>query len=524
MAIKIILLVAFVAVTIGVGLYFRKRAKSVDNFVLGGRSLGPWLTAFAYGTTYFSAVVFVGYAGQFGWKYGSAAIWIGLANAFIGALLPWFVLGKRTRVMTQHLGSSTMPQFFGSRYNSKALKIGASMIVFIFLIPYTASLYNGLSRIFSVAFGIDYIYCIIGMALLTMIYVVVGGYVATAANDFIQGIVMLVGIVAVVAAVLSAKGGFMNALTDLSQVPADSGNMQGAYTSLLGPDPIGLLGVVLLTSLGTWGLPQIVHKFYVIKSEKTIKKGAIISTIFALIVSGGCYFVGSFGRLYADVVETGGKGVIFDSIIPNMVKGFPDILVGIVIILVLAASLSTLAGLVMTSSSTLTLDFLKGHIIKKEMKEKSQLIIIRAFVALFIVVSAVIAIVQYKYGSTITFIAQMMGISWGALAGAFLAPFLYGLYWKRASKIAVWCCFGFSAVWMILNFILNLCGIANVLGIFGSPINAGAFAMLAGLVIVPVVSLFTKAPPKESVDNCFSCYKGTILPKDEEPAAAEQSA
>ena len=103
MFIKIFLTIVFLAVMVGVGLYSRKQASSVDGFVLGGRSVGPWLTAFAYGTSYFSAVVFVGYAGQFGWKYGMSSTWIGVGNAVIGSLLAWLVLGKRTKMMTQHI-------------------------------------------------------------------------------------------------------------------------------------------------------------------------------------------------------------------------------------------------------------------------------------------------------------------------------------------------------------------------------------------------------------------------------------
>ena len=191
-----ILVICFFALMIGVGLYCRKKATSVDGFVLGGRSVGPWLTAFAFGTSYFSAVIFVGYAGQFGWNFGLASTWIGLGNAFIGSLLAWNILGRRTRVMTQHLNSKTMPDFFQKRYDSNALKIAASVIVFIFLIPYTASLYNGLSSLFAIAFDVPYWVCIAVMAVLTGVYVIFGGYMATAINDFIQGIVMLGGIVA----------------------------------------------------------------------------------------------------------------------------------------------------------------------------------------------------------------------------------------------------------------------------------------------------------------------------------------
>ncbi|MDR2884006.1 MAG: sodium:solute symporter [Deferribacteraceae bacterium] len=502
MFIKVSLLLIFFAVTIFIGFYFRKRASDVSGFVLAGRSVGPWLTAFAYGTSYFSAVVFVGYAGQFGWRFGTAATWIGLGNAFIGSLLPWIILGRRTRIMTHHLNSATMPEFFGSRFGSKAMKIGASIIIFVFLIPYTASLYNGLSRLFAMAFGVDFTVCIIAMAVLTGVYVIAGGYFATAVNDFIQGLVMLVGIIAVIAVVISNNGGFMGALEGLARVedPAVS-TAPGVFTSFFGPDPISLLGVIILTSLGTWGLPQMVQKFYSIKSEKAIAKGAVISTIFATIVSGGCYFLGSFGRLYSDVVDVKASG--FDSIIPTILSGLPDILVGIVVILVLSASMSTLSALVMTSASTFTLDFLRGNILK-EMSGKVQLLTIRLLIVVFIVISSIIATVQYKGG--ISFIAQLMGISWGALAGSFLAPLLYGLYWKRTSGAGVWCCFIFSTALMTLNIFFR----PSFPTILQSPINAGAFVMLAGFIIVPVVSLLTKAPDKKVVEAQFACYDETV--------------
>jgi SSS family transporter len=508
MLIKIVLLVLFFTVTITVGFYFRKRAASVNDFVLGGREVGPWLTAFAYGTSYFSAVIFVGYAGQFGWRFGTAATWVGLGNAFIGSLMPWVILGRRTRIMTHHLKSATMPEFFGSRYGSNALKIGASIIVFIFLIPYTASLYNGLSRLFEMAFGIDFLYCIIAMALITAVFVVVGGYLATAVNDFIQGIIMIIGIVAVNAAVLYSNGGFISTLTKLAQIKAVNvynTETPGVLTSFFGPDPLSLLGVIILTSLGTWGLPQMVARFYSIKSEKMISKGAVVSTLFGLIVAGGCYFLGSFGRLYAgsDKIATGPNGIIFDSIIPAMLSNFGDVLIGIVIVLVFAASISTLSSLVMASSSTLTLDFIKGNIIKK-MSDKKQLVIIRMLIVVFIIIASCIATIQYKGG--ISFIAQLMGVSWGALAGSFLAPFLYGLYWKRVTKPAVWCNFIFSTALMILNIFFR----STFPALLQSPINAGAFAMLTGLIIVPVVSILTKAPPKAAVDICFSCYEETV--------------
>ncbi len=507
MVIKVLMLVVFFGLMVGIGLYCRKNATDVNGFVLGGRSVGPWLTAFAYGTSYFSAVVFVGYAGQFGWKYGIAATWAGIGNTLLGSLLAWVVLGRRTRIMTQHLDSATMPEFFGKRFDSTALKIAASAIIFIFLIPYTASLYNGLSRLFGMAFDIDYSVCVVVMAILTGVYVIAGGYMATAINDFIQGIIMIFGICAVIAAVLSSQGGFLNALKGLAEVndPLVS-DTPGIFASFFGPDPLNLLGVVILTSLGTWGLPQMVQKFYAIKSEKSIDTGTVVSTFFALIVAGGCYFLGGFGRLFTDKlapvngVPTGG----FDAVVPTMLSGLPDILLAVVVILVLSASMSTLSSLVLTSSSTLTLDMLKGHVIK-DMDEKKQVFIMRCLIVVFIAISVVLAIIQYK--SSVTFIAQLMGVSWGALAGAFLAPFLYGLYWKGATKIACWASFLFSTVVMVANIFVR----SSFPTLLQSPINAGAFCMVAGLIIVPAVSLFTAKPDRKLVDDAFSCYEKKVL-------------
>lgn len=502
---KLVILIVYFVVLVGIGLYCRKHATDVKGFVLGGRSVGPWLTAFAYGTSYFSAVVFVGYAGQFGWKYGISATWAGIGNAIIGSLLAWVVLGRRTRIITQHLDSATMPQYFGQRFNNTALKIVASVIIFIFLIPYTASLYNGLSRLFGMAFDIDYSVCIVLMACLTAIYVIAGGYMATAINDFIQGIIMLFGIVAVIAAVIISKGGFMAAYEGLAQISDETvSSAPGTFASFFGPDPLNLLFVVILTSLGTWGLPQMVQKFYAIKDEESIKKGTIISTLFALVVSGGCYFLGGFGRLFSDQIDVVANG--YDSIIPTMLQNLSPILIALVVILVLSASMSTLSSLVIASSSTLTIDFLKDNFIKN-MSEKRQVLMMRVLIVVFIAISAIIALVQYK--SSVTFIAQLMGISWGALAGAFLAPFLYSLYWKKTTVASCWVCFIFGSVLMIVDMIGNLGGPVLLPAIMRSPINCGAIAMLAGLIIVPVVSLITPKPDPKMVEETFACYDKT---------------
>ena len=508
--VKILFIVLFFAVTIFIGFYCRKKATNSNDFVLGGRNVGPWLSAFAYGTSYFSAVVFIGYAGSFGWEFGVSALWIGLGNALVGSWLAWALLGRKTRIMTQHLNSSTMPNFFAKRFNSEKLRIIAAIIVFVFLIPYTAALYNGLAYLFNVTFSADvpYFVWILIISIVTAVYVIIGGLMSTAVNSFIQGIIMLIGISLVVVCALNLNGGLMESLKALATKPGVGG---WEFASLFGPDPVHLLFVVLLTSLGCWGLPQMVGKFYSIKNENQIRKGSVISTAFAIVVAGGCYFLGGFGRLFANAKSA--------TIIPDIVSSLNVVVVAIVIVLVLAASMSTLSGLVHTSAATVVFDLMDD---KKKMPEKKRMTWLRVFVLVFIVVSAGMAIFQYYGPKELTKdIASLMGISWGAISGAFIGPFLFGLYWKKTTKASVYVSFivGISLAVLSLVLSLTLTGDArsyvqwrvNGLLFFdlADSIYMGVLAMVLSLVIVPLVSLFTKKP--ENVEEIFKCYSQKVV-------------
>ena len=521
MLVKIVLTALFLAVMVAVGVYSRKHSRSVEGFVLGGRSVGPWLTAFAYGTSYFSAVVFVGYAGQFGWKYGLSSTWIGVGNAVIGSASAWLVLARRTRLMTQHIQSRTMPDFFGTRFDSEWLRVVASVIAFVFLIPYTAGVYMGISKLFELGFGsaIPYEFWALIMAVLTAVYVILGGYKATAINDFIQGVIMLFGITAVICVVLHHQGGFSEAVAKLGQLTPNADDLAGkgaalyqvrepgVFTSWFGPNAMSLLGVVVLTSLGTWGLPQMVGKFYSITDESAIRRGMLISTFFALVVAGGCYFLGGFGRLFRETAFSVDKGkFVFDTIVPQMLANLPEALMALVMLLVLSASMSTLASLVLTSSSTMTLDLIyrdkkseDGEVAQGAIDdavaakiERRKVVVMRVLIVFFVVISLMIALRPPQ------FIAQLMGISWGALAGAFLAPFMLGLYWKRVTKASVWACFAWGVGVTVANMLAG-----NPV----NPIDCGALAMLGGFPVVVVVSLVTPKLPAEKTAAIFACYR-----------------
>ena len=476
---KYVYLAVYAAILVSVGIYSRRKVKTLNDFFLGGRTMGAWMSAFSYGTAYFSAVIFIGYAGKIGWGFGISSVWIGLGNAFIGSLLAWLVIGRRTRRVTQQMNVSTMPEFFEKRYGCKNLKILSAIMVFVFLVPYSASVYSGLSYLFEAIFGIPFYLGMLIMAVLTAIYLVLGGYFATALSDFIQGIIMFVGIIFVIAYTLAAP--------QVGGLAAGLQKLQAIDPKLAAPiGPAGwwpLLSLVVLTSLGSWGLPQMVHKFYAIKDEKAINKGTIISTVFALLIAGGAYFVGSFGHLFLKEVPidavTGAKN--FDMIMPQLLQSaLPDMLIGIVVVLVLSASMSTLASLVLVSSSAISIDLF--GILAPNAKDITKRRLMRVLCGVFVALSFFLALGKF------TTIITLMSISWGTLSGAFLAPFLYGLYWKKTTKIGAW---SGVVVGLVMSIVLNF----MVPGI-NSPM-AGTITMATTLVLVPIVSLLT---PKYSTE------------------------
>lgn len=489
MGIKVFFLGLFTAIMIIIGIYSKKKVKNVQDFLFGGRQMGPWITAFAYGTTYFSAVIFIGYAGRIGWGFGVSATWIGIGNAILGCLLAWLVLAKKTRKMTHDLNASTMPEFFEKRYDSKALKIVTAIIIFVFLVPYSASVYQGLSYLLNSNFPqIPFQVCMLVMAALTGVYLLLGGYVATAINDFVQGIIMIVGLLLMAFFVVSnpVVGGIFGGIEKLSNIPDVGQDLASAF----GPSPVNLLALLVLTSLGTWGLPQMIHKFYAIKDEDAIKKATIVSTIFALIISAGAYFIGAFGRLFLNnqAPMENGKATL-DMVIPKMLEiALPDFLMGIVIILVLSASMSTLSSLVLVSSSSISLDFIKGVLFPK-MKNEKVMFIMRLFCVIFITLSFLVAIIPSA-------ILTLMSFSWGTIAGSFLAPFIYGLYWKGTTKAGAW-------AGVISGFSISVGGaIYTGMNTQLAP-NIGAVAMVVSIVAVPLVSIVTAKYSKGHIDKIF---------------------
>ena len=492
----------YTAVMILIGCISFGKSKTLDGFLIGGRNIGAWATAFAYGTTYFSAVVFVGYAGQHGWNIGIGAIWIGIGNAVLDCLLSWLLFANRTRKMTRKLNARTMPDYFEKRYNSKGMKVLAAVIIFVFLVPYSAAVYKGLGSLFGVIFpGVETWVWMLIMAGLTAVYLVIGGYVATAYTNLIQGVVMIVGVICLVIAVLShdAVGGVTGLLQRLSQIPNDGAQL----TNLWGGSSFKFLCFnIMLTSFGTWGLPQMIGKFYAIKDTAAIKRGTIISTIFCVVIGCGAYLIGATSRLVlAGTLPAGGVDAVIPAVLMkvlgNGVGG--SILLAVILILLLSASMSTLVSVVLTSASAVAVDLIPA-VRKKETSSKAQMGLTRLLCLAFVLCSFWFAT------RNIPIIVSVMSFSWGVVSGCFIGPYIWGLFSKKITKAGAYA--GILSGLLVVGVTTLTVTLHDSFAAAAklSP-EMGVAAMAVSFVIVPVVSRITKCRNDQAVEEIFSCYK-----------------
>ena len=518
MAVSIIFVVVFLIGMVFIGFWGMKKTKTLNDFFLGGRTIGPWISAFAYGTTYFSAVLFIGFAGQFGWLLGSRALWIAAGNTIIGGLLAWLVLGKRTRRMTQNINAMTMPEFLCERYQTKAIKAVSAVIIFVFLLPYSAAAFKGLSHLFEANFNIDYIFALLIMVAITGVYLILGGYFAVTLTDFIQGLIMIAGSILMVAILIGKGGGISSTFSSISSnYSQNMSNPKGIWF---------VIGLVGMTSLGTWGMPQMVQKFYAIKNEAVIKKAAIGTMVFALIITFIAYFTGATAHIFMQLPEksenistqnseiniekTAGQKMplpvdtktnkpLFDRIVPDLLRAkLPQALMALILLLVLSASMSTLSSLVLVSSSSIAVDLYKGHI-NPEISKENSLAMMRFLSGLFVALSFFIAYIVEVH--KVAFISTLMSLSWGAVAGSFMAPYVLGLFWKKATAAGAWSGMIIGLGLAIFTFILARNPKTPFFG--GNPFIGAVISMLVPFVVIALVSKFTRPPSKEMVEKAF---------------------
>jgi len=470
MLVKLIVVSTFALMVVVIGVIGMRKTRSFSDFFLGGGNVGPWMTAFTYGTAYFSAVLFIGFAGKIGWAFGYSGLWVALGNALIGVFCVWWLLGPRIKKMSIEYGVSTMSEYLEKRYDSKFLKFFSALCIFIFFIPYSAAVFMGLSYLFTTTFQIDYTLALILMGAFTAIYIVMGGYKSMTMIDLIFGQIMIVGVVILLWSTVDKGQGFANITSVLRSIDPK-------LTSPLGPPGLWpLFSLIFLTSIAPFAMPQLIQKFYAIKDERSIKIGMFASTFFALLISGIGYFIGATTRVFMTPETTPGAfengKPIFDALMPELLTNIiPPALSVIILLLILSASMSTLAALVLISSSSAIKDIYAGFI-NRDVTDKGLMMLMRISNASFVVISVILA---YLKPATIV---AVLGISWGAIGSVFLGPFIWGLFSKRVNKIGA--------------ISSSIIGLGTCLGLYfyGMPSpQAGTIGMMASLVVNPLFSL-----------------------------------
>lgn len=488
-------LILYVIIMFSVGIIEGRKSKSIADFTVGGRNAGAWLSALSYGTAYFSAVMFVGYAGGTGLKFGLWGILAGIGNAIFGSWLAWKVLARRTRDVAGRLKLKTMPEFFEKRYQSRALKTFAAIVIFVFMVPYSASVYKGLASVAEILLDVPVTACMIVIAVVALVLLVLGGYLVQARADFIQGIVMMFGVALMIVFVVRCKAvGGLQGVIEYAKTEHGFSKMPAAAW-------VSLMATVLMTSFGTWGLPQMVQKYFGIKDDAQAKRGIKISTFFAFLVAGGGYFIGSLcHRFYT--AETMPPQ---DSIVPQMLKDsdLPLILLGIVLVLLISASVSTLCSVTLTACSAVSIDLIRDRV--KTMTDKKTATLTKILCAVFIVCSYIVA-------NTDTPILDMMSYSWGIISGSFLAPYVLALFYKRLNRVGAWC--GvltgfFIALVPATAKVITMFNVTNetVVDLAGKGPLFACIAMVASLAVCVVMSELTQK--SKAMDTEFF-YTGVV--------------
>ncbi len=483
MIVRIIVVSVYALLIISMGILGMRKTRTFSDFFLGGGKIGPWMTAFTYGTAYFSAVLFIGFAGSIGWNFGYSGLWITVGNTLIGVLGVWWLLGYRIKKMSIEYNVATMSEFFEKRYDSKFLKAFSAICIFIFMIPYSAAVFNGLSYLFQSNFGIDYTVALTFMGLFTAIYLVMGGYKSMTMVDVFFGIIMIAGVIILIASTIRTGGGLSHMTATLHQI-------HPRLTASVGPPGLWpLISLVVLTSVAPMAMPQLIQKFYAIKDKRSIHIGMIASSGFAILVSGTAYFTGATTRLFLSPETTpdafSNGTPLVDSIMPVFLATIiPESLSILILLLILSASMSTLAALILISSSAIAKDLYAGFI-NPEVSDITLTRLMRYLSAFFIVVSVIFA--YFRFAT----IVAILGVSWGAIGSVFLGPFFWGLMSRKTNKYGA-----------IASAILGL-GTCLVLSFTGSPSpEAGTIGMIVSFVVPPIVSALV--PQKTVVSELSS--------------------
>ena len=491
----IIAIVLYLALMVGIGAWYSKKNKNTDDFYLGGRKLGPLVTAMSAEASDMSSYLLMGLPGL-AVVYGIAeASWTAIGLA-VGTYVNWLLVAKRIRLYSHKINAVTIPEFFAKRFhdNAKVLSLIAALIIIIFFVPYTASGFSACGKLFSSLFGVDYQIAMIISAVVIVLYTTLGGFSAASTTDLIQSIVMTVALFVVVGFGVSQAGGVHAVLENASQLPAyfsltSTGDGAGGTT------PYGGLTIVstLAWGLGYFGMPHILLRFMAIEDSKKLKTSRRIASVWVVISMAVAIFIGTVGvgMIGAGVLDGGfdGERVIIEiSKLLSTYGIFPALVAGVILSGILAATMSTADSQLLAASSSASQDIFISFF-KVKLSQKKAMLIARASVVLISVIGVIIALDENSS------IFRVVSFAWAGFGAAFGPLVLFSLFWKRTNKAGAVAGMvtGGAMVFIWKYIIAKLSPVLNIYELLPAFI-------LSSLAIV-AVSLLTKAPDKSITDE-----------------------
>ncbi len=531
----LIAMVIYMSAVVGIGIFFSKKAnQSSDQYLLGGRSLGPWVTAMSAEASDMSGWLLMGLPGIAYWCGLASAMWTAIGLA-IGTYLNWLIVSKRLRRYSIRANNSiTLPDFFSNRFRekNKTILVISSVFILVFFTVYAASCFATCGKLFSTLFKLPYIPMMILGALFVVLYTLLGGFLAESASDFMQGIVMIIALVAVVTIGLVNAGGIGEVIKNAREIPgfleffgvAEPLNINGdaisSFTSaqikensILGDQAFigtkglfaenassfGFLKVIseLAWGLGYFGVPQVLLRFMAIRKEKDLKASRRIAMVWVVISLSVAVFIGIMGRtLGLDPENLLSKTNSENIFIVLSTTSLPAIIAGFVMAGILAATISSSDSYLLIAASSVSKNIFQG-IINKKASDKKVMWVTRATLVAISLIAMLIALDEESI------IFELVSFAWAGFGATFGPLMIFSLFWKRITKPG-------AIAGMIsggaMVFIWKL-GISRLGGVFAIYELLPAFIISS--IFIVAVSLLTEKPSKEIEDDFEAVKTGT---------------
>ena len=489
-------IVVYLLFMLWIGWICAKKNESVDDFYLGGRKLGPFVTAMSAEASDMSSWLLMGLPGVAYLTGLAEASWTAIGLA-VGTYLNWLIVARRIRRYSHRLNAITVPQFFSKRWGDDRCLLSAiaALVIIIFFIPYTASGFSACGKLFSTLFDMNYVTAMLISAAVIVIYTVMGGFLAASFTDLIQSIIMTVALIVVLGFGVTQAGG-------LDAVAENARSMAG-YLSLTsihdpatgGSNPYSLLTIcsLLAWGLGYFGMPHILVRFMAIEDEKKLKLSRRVASSWVVISMGVAIFIGLVGNA---MTSAGALEQLADSEtiivrIASLISQFgaiPALLAGVILAGILAATMSTADSQLLAASSSISQD-LGNDFLKRNLSGKRGMIVARS---VMIIIALIAAFLARDPNSSVF---RVVSFAWAGFGAAFGPTMLMALFWKRSNK---WGALAGMIVGGVMVFVWKFL-IAPTGGVWAIYELLPAFC--CALIAIVVVSLLTPAPRQTVLDQ-----------------------